>query len=73
MYVQIEMHRKQTIWNLGKKGRGPVKKLSCPQVPMTFDTFPKILQSLNCLQIFFRQHFNTFNHTLNARNFAGAF
>ena len=33
-----------------KGGAGLEKQLSCPKVPMTFDTFSEILKSLNVLQ-----------------------
>ena len=56
-----------------KGGAGLEKQLSCPKIPLTFDTFYEILKSLNLLQ---NSSYNTlqyFNHTLNARDFAGLF
>ena len=71
-YVHNEINRKQKMGILKIKRR--VKKtFSCPQVPMTFDTFPEILKLLNRLQNSSYNTLNPFKYALNARDFAGVF
>ena len=46
----IENKQKKKDFFVEKGGAGLEKQLSCPKLPMTFDTFSEILKSLNVLQ-----------------------